>query len=86
MLLESDHPSLLVTWGLAQPKVILPATAGAWSDERARVVLTHELAHIRRGDWIVQLVGRAAARVLLVQSAALDRLPAAPSRKRACVR
>ncbi len=54
-LLESPHPSLLVTWGLARPKVILPAAAAAWTDERARVVLTHELAHIRRGDWIVQL-------------------------------
>ncbi len=55
VLLQSSHPSLLVTWGLAQPKVILPATAGEWSDERARVVMSHELAHIRRGDWIVQL-------------------------------
>jgi beta-lactamase regulating signal transducer with metallopeptidase domain len=54
-LLESSHPSLLVTWGLARPKVILPAAAAAWTDERARVVLSHELAHIRRGDWIVQL-------------------------------
>ena len=54
-LLESPHPSLLVTWGLARPKVILPAAAAAWTDERARVVLTHELAHIRRGDWVVQL-------------------------------
>ena len=54
-LLESPHPSLLVTWGLARPKVILPAAAAAWTDERARVVLSHELAHIRRGDWIVQL-------------------------------
>lgn len=54
-LLQSSHPSLLVTWGLAQPKVILPSAADAWTDDRARVVLTHELAHIRRGDWIVQL-------------------------------
>jgi beta-lactamase regulating signal transducer with metallopeptidase domain len=54
-LLQSTHPSLLVTWGLARPKVILPSAADEWSDERARVVLSHELAHIRRGDWIVQL-------------------------------
>lgn len=54
-LLQSDHPSLLVTWGLTEPKVILPAAADAWPDERARVVLTHELAHIKRGDWLVQL-------------------------------
>ncbi len=55
LLLESDHPSLLVTWGFAQPKIILPAAAGNWSDARMRVVLAHELAHIRRGDWIVQM-------------------------------
>ena len=54
-LLQSEHPSLLVTWGLARPKVILPSAADDWTDERARVVLSHEIAHIRRGDWIVQL-------------------------------
>ena len=54
-LLESSHPSLLVTWGFAEPKVILPAAAHDWSDDRMRVVLWHELAHIRRGDWIVQM-------------------------------
>ncbi len=56
VLLQSLHPSLLVTWGFAQPKIILPAAADQWSDERARVVMSHELAHIRRGDWIVQLL------------------------------
>ena len=35
--------------------MILPSAADAWTDERARVVLSHELAHICRGDWIVQL-------------------------------
>ena len=55
MLLQSTHPSLLVTWGLMRPKVILPSAADAWTEERARVVLSHELAHIRRGDWVVQL-------------------------------
>ena len=55
VLLQSDHPSLLVTWGLVRSRVILPADAPAWTEARARVVLTHELAHIRRGDWIVQL-------------------------------
>ena len=54
-LLQSAHPSLLVTWGLARPKVILPSAADSWSDDRIRVVLSHEFAHIRRGDWIVQL-------------------------------
>jgi TonB family protein len=52
-ILRSDHPTLLVTWGVVQPKVILPAVADEWSDERARVVLRHEFAHIARGDWVV---------------------------------
>jgi TonB family protein len=52
-ILQSDHPTLLVTWGVLRPKVILPAAAADWSDERVRVVLRHELAHIRRGDWLV---------------------------------
>ena len=54
-LLQSSHPSLLVTWGYAHPRIILPAAAATWSEERARVVLSHELAHIHRGDWVVQL-------------------------------
>jgi TonB family protein len=56
-LLESEHPSLLVTWGLRQPKVIIPRAARDWSDERIAIVLRHELAHVRRGDWVVQIVG-----------------------------
>jgi beta-lactamase regulating signal transducer with metallopeptidase domain len=54
-LLQSDHPTLLVTWGFARPKVLLPADAAAWPDDRIRIVLGHELAHIRRGDWLVQM-------------------------------
>jgi beta-lactamase regulating signal transducer with metallopeptidase domain len=53
-LLQSAHPTLLVTWGFARPKVLLPADAVTWPDDRIRIVLGHELAHIRRGDWMVQ--------------------------------
>ena len=55
ILLQSDHPTLLVTWGLLRPKVILPAAAREWTHDRVRVVLCHELAHIRRGDWAAQM-------------------------------
>jgi TonB family protein len=58
-LLQSDHPSLLVTWGWVRPKIILPACAQSWSTRRAEIVLRHELAHVRRGDWGVQLLGEA---------------------------
>ncbi|MCU1384146.1 MAG: hypothetical protein JWL71_2843 [Acidobacteria bacterium] len=54
-LLQSDHPTLLVTWGVRHPKVILPAEARDWSADRIRIVLAHELAHIRRRDWLTQM-------------------------------
>jgi TonB family protein len=56
LLLQSDHPSLLVTWGIRRPKIILPSAARDWSADRMRVVLLHESAHISRGDWLTQLV------------------------------
>jgi beta-lactamase regulating signal transducer with metallopeptidase domain len=55
ILLTSSHPSLLVTWGCRQPKVLVPESARAWDECRIRLVVQHELAHIRRCDWIVQL-------------------------------
>jgi TonB family protein len=60
VLLQSDHPALLVTWGFVQPKVILPRTAEDWTDECVRVVLAHELAHIKRGDWLIQMIAEIA--------------------------
>jgi TonB family protein len=35
---------------------VLPADAVQWSDDRRRAVLAHELAHVRRGDWVVHVV------------------------------
>jgi TonB family protein len=53
-LIRSDRPAVLVTWGLLSPKVLLPADADSWPEERIRVVLAHEMAHVARGDWLVQ--------------------------------
>jgi TonB family protein len=58
-LLESGDPALLVTWGFTRPKIVLPLVARDWDEERRRVVLTHELAHVRRGDWVVQVFAHA---------------------------
>jgi TonB family protein len=58
-LLLSAHPSLLVTWGLLRPKVVLPSVAASWPDDRIRIVLYHELAHVRRRDWIVLVAAEA---------------------------
>jgi len=55
VVLHSDQPSVLGTWGVARAKVLLPADALEWPSDRIRIVLAHELAHVRRGDWIVQM-------------------------------
>jgi len=55
LLLEADRPILPVTWGHWQPKVLLPPTARQWSRDRMLIVLRHELAHVRRRDWLVQV-------------------------------
>jgi len=54
-LLQSTHPALLFTWGLRRPAIVLPEGAPDWPAERIRAVLGHELAHVRRRDWAVQM-------------------------------
>lgn len=46
-----DHANMPVTWGLLRPCIVLPAGFEAWPEERRRIVISHELAHIARGDW-----------------------------------
>ena len=58
-LLFGPLPGLVATWGWRRPVVMLPASASEWSAERMRVVLLHELAHARRGDWMLQMVAEA---------------------------
>jgi beta-lactamase regulating signal transducer with metallopeptidase domain len=55
LLLEADRPTLPVTWGHREPKVLLPPAARQWSEERTLVVLRHELAHVRRRDWLLHV-------------------------------
>ncbi len=47
-----------LTVGFLRPAVLLPHGAERWPEERLRAVLLHELAHVRRGDWVRQLLAR----------------------------
>ena len=64
VILQTGTPDILATWGVRRPRVLLPAHARDWADDRVHAVLCHELAHIRRSDWLVQ-IGAEAIRTLL---------------------
>jgi TonB family protein len=55
-LLLSSENSMPVTWGTLRPRVLLPSCASGWSEDRMRIVLAHELAHIHRHDWLFQII------------------------------
>src|SRR5262249_20941514 len=57
-LLLADGPVVPMTWGLLAPVVLLPSDARDWAPPRRRHVLLHELAHVQRGDWPMQLVAQ----------------------------
>jgi beta-lactamase regulating signal transducer with metallopeptidase domain len=55
-LLISKDSITPMTWGIFQPFILLPKEAEEWSDERLRYVLLHELAHIKRKDFISNII------------------------------
>ena len=62
-LLQAQGPAMPMTWGIRRPAILLPAEADAWSAERRRDVLLHELAHVKRHDFMIQLIARIACAV-----------------------
>ena len=48
---ESSRVCVPETRGFFRPLIELPPAARDWSDERLRLVLTHELIHVVRHDW-----------------------------------
>jgi len=51
-----DEVEVAMTAGAREPVVLVPGAARDWPEERRRLVLLHELAHVKRFDWLSQLV------------------------------
>src|SRR6516225_500281 len=59
-ILRTPSGTMPITFGVRRPVIFLPADAAEWSADRRRMVVMHELAHVRRGDVITHLMARAA--------------------------
>jgi TonB family protein len=59
-VLETGPGSMPMSFGILRPTVLVPSGLADWGEERRRIVLLHELAHVRRGDTLTHLMARAA--------------------------
>jgi TonB family protein len=57
-LLFTDQLMSPMTWGFRQHTILLPRTAATWPDDRRRLVLAHELAHVKRNDVLLQILAQ----------------------------
>ncbi len=60
-LRESPALTSPLTLGLFRPVILLPTGRRAWSAEQRALILAHELAHVRRRDFLAGLVAELAA-------------------------
>src|SRR5262245_48340516 len=58
VLLHEGIPGPL-TCGIFRPAILLPDEARGWNEADLRRAMVHELEHVRRGDWAIQLAARA---------------------------
>ena len=60
-VLSSAGATTPMTGGLWRPVILLPSSAETWAPDCRKVVLAHELVHVRRRDALRHLLGRVAA-------------------------
>jgi len=60
-LLEHEGVPGPMTFGIGRPVIVLPPDAREWPEAELRCALMHELEHIQRGDWLMQVIARTVA-------------------------
>ena len=58
VFLRSKGAAMPMAWGLFRPAVLMPADADDWPAERLRIVLLHELAHVKRHDCLTHMLAQ----------------------------
>jgi beta-lactamase regulating signal transducer with metallopeptidase domain len=59
LVIEHEDVPAPLTCGLRYPAIVLPCDARDWPDADLRRALIHEIEHVARADWAVQLAARA---------------------------
>ena len=62
-VLESDLATGPCTFGVVRPVVLLPAAGAGWPEAQRRFTLLHELAHVRRLDYLTTQIASLACAV-----------------------
>ena len=60
---ESEEVPVAITSGWRRPFLLVGRAARLWAADRRQVVLLHELAHVKRGDWPALLLAEIAVAV-----------------------
>ena len=63
-ILISPATTVPMTWGFTRPVVVLPSAAASWSEADKRIVLLHELSHVRAADWLFSIIARVVCALL----------------------
>ena len=58
--LRSGRAAMPMACGIFRPAVLMPADADHWPAERLRIVLLHELAHVKRRDCLTHVLAQIA--------------------------
>ena len=57
---RSERATMPVAYGVWRPTVLMPAAADGWTEDRLRIVLLHELAHVKRRDCLTHMLAQVA--------------------------
>jgi HEAT repeat protein/beta-lactamase regulating signal transducer with metallopeptidase domain len=58
VFLRSKGAAMPMAWGILRPAVLMPSAADNWPSERLRIVLLHELAHVKRRDCLTHMLAQ----------------------------
>ena len=62
-VLTSPELAVPLTFGWSHPVILLPAETAAWNEEEMMRALRHEIEHVARRDWAIQVLSRVALAV-----------------------